>query len=148
MRTVLDCCRGLPEQTFAAGQRILEEGKRVGMMYILAEGAVEILKDDFQINTLSEPGSIFGEVSVLLDVPHMATVKTTQPSRFYVTDDPRAFLEANPTVMFHVARLLAKRLRNVTSYLVDLKQQFESHEDHLGMVDEVLESLVHHQDDE
>jgi len=31
---------------------------------------------------------------------------------------------------------------------VDIKNQFEGSEDHLGMVDEVLESLIYNQDDE
>jgi hypothetical protein len=57
----------------------------------------------------------------------------------------RRFLEVRPELAFHIAKLLGQRLRLVTTYLVDLKKQFEQHEDHLGMVDEVLESLVHHQ---
>ena len=34
----------------------------------------------------------------------------------------------------------------MNSYLVDLKRQFADHGDHLSMVDEVLETLVHHQE--
>ena len=41
-----------------------------------------------------------------------------------------------------------QRLNAMTSYLADLKAQFHDRSDHLGMVDEVLESLMHHQDDE
>ena len=33
----------------------------------------------------------------------------------------------------------------MTHYLVDLKQQFADHENHLGMVDQILDTLVHHQ---
>ena len=33
----------------------------------------------------------------------------------------------------------------MTNYLVDVKRQFESHANHLGLVDEVLETLVHQQ---
>jgi CRP/FNR family transcriptional regulator, cyclic AMP receptor protein len=33
----------------------------------------------------------------------------------------------------------------VTTYLVDLKRQFEDHQNHLGMVDDILETLVHEQ---
>ena len=145
MPSVLDHCRNLPEKTFEAGETLLHEGRRAGVMYVLIEGEVEILKRDVQINVVSEPGSIFGEISVLLNVPHMATVKATKRTRLHVVDKARRMLEGNAEVSFHVARLLAQRLRLVTTYLVDLKKQFEQHEDHLGMVDEVLESLVHHQ---
>jgi len=51
-------------------------------------------------------------------------------------------LEATPAISVHVARLLARRLNAVTTYLVDLKRQYEDRDDHLGMVDEVLESLL------
>jgi CRP/FNR family transcriptional regulator, cyclic AMP receptor protein len=44
-----------------------------------------------------------------------------------------------------VARILSRRVRLVTGYLVDLKRQFADRDDHLAMVDAVLESLVHRQ---
>lgn len=147
MNEILNKCSDLPEASFADGEIVMEEGKKGGGLYILAEGSVEILKQDFQINTVDSTGSLFGEVSVLLDLPHMATVKTLEPSRFYVAHNPGEFLKSHPEVHLHLSRLLAKRLNSVTSYLVDLKQQFEDREDHLGMVDDVLESLLHNQPD-
>jgi CRP-like cAMP-binding protein len=148
MREILALCGHMPERTVPAGETILEEGGRSGVLFILAEGAVEVLKGDVQVNLVSDPGAIFGEMSVLLDAPHMATVRTLEPSRFYVAEDARRFLDSDPAVAVAVSRLLARRLHAVISYLVDLKRQFEDHSDHLGMVDEVLETLVHHQGEE
>ena len=145
MPTILEYCKDLPQQSYAAGDVLLQEGKRSGVLYVLIEGQVEILKRDVQINVVSDGGAIFGEISVLLNVPHMATVRTTQPSRLHVVEKARRFLEIHPDVAFQVAKLLGQRLRLVTTYLVDLKKQFEQHDDHLGIVDEVLESLIHHQ---
>ena len=54
-------------------------------------------------------------------------------------------LGRHPELALPIARLLARRLQNVTSYLVDLKRQFGDRTDHLGMVEEVLESLAHEQ---
>ncbi len=76
----------------------------------------------------------------------MATVRALRPSVFRVAGDPTEFLRANPEIALAVAALLARRLHTVTTYLIDLKRQFESHENHLSLVDEVLESLVHHQE--
>ena len=45
-----------------------------------------------------------------------------------------------------MARLLANRLNAATTYLVDLKRQFAGSNDHLGMVGEVLETLIHQQE--
>lgn len=147
MRDILETCQGrLPERFFEAGEILIEEGTRAGALYVLAEGEVTVWKSGFEITTLSDPGSVFGEISVLLDTVHTATVKATTRARFYVVDDPLAFLRATPGVALDVARLLAQRLHAMTTYLVDLKQQFEDHGDHLGMVDEVLDALTHSQD--
>lgn len=140
-RSTLDFCAGAPEQTFEAGRVILEEGVP-GPLYVLAEGAVEILKGEYRINVVDEPGSIFGEVSVLLGGAPMATVRALVASRLFVIEDGSGFLGSRPELALDVARLLARRLRSLTSYLVDLKRQFEGH-GHLGMIDDVLETLAH-----
>lgn len=148
MRTILSFCHDLPEATFNPGEVLLAEGERTGILYILIEGEVEVLKEDFQITTISEPGSLFGEVSVLLDSPHTATVKALTTSRVYVVQRASEFLQSQADITYQLARLLAQRLHGVTTYLVDLKNQFEDQEGHLGMVDAVLETLVHQQDEE
>ena len=145
MSSILESCHDLPERRFEKGEDILVEGANDRVLYLLVEGSVEILVKEVQVNTVSAPGSILGEVSVLLDRPNMASVRALEPSVFRVAADPESFLTANPVLNLHIARTLAQRLHSVTSYLVDLKRQFGEQEDHLGMVDEVLESLLHHQ---
>jgi CRP/FNR family transcriptional regulator, cyclic AMP receptor protein len=111
----------------------------------LVSGSIEVVKDGVQVNTASDVGSFFGEVATLLDTPHTATVRALTPSTFHVVLDPPVFLRSDPEFALELARLLARRLHFVTTYLVDLKRQFEGSGDHLAMVDTVLESLVHHQ---
>jgi CRP/FNR family transcriptional regulator, cyclic AMP receptor protein len=142
---VLALCSALPQKQVAAGECLMEEGHSDDVLYVLAAGAVEILKGDVQITTVSDPGAVFGEVSILLGIPHMATVKALEPCTVHVAENPIEFLRTHPDLALNVSQLLAKRLHFVTTYLVDLKRQFAGHEDHFGMVDEVLESLVHHQ---
>ena len=148
MREILQQCRAMPERSVPAGESIITEGDRTGVLFILIEGSVEVLKGDVQVNTVTDPGAVFGEMSVLLDAPHMATVRTLAPSRFHVVEDARRFLNDDPAVTFAVSRLLARRLNAMITYLADLKHQFADHDDHLGMVDEVLEVLAHHQGEE
>ena len=146
MPTILEVCQGrLPESRFGSGEVIIAEGTPAGKLFILAEGTVEVVKDTYVINTLSDPGAVFGEISVLLDTVHTATVRATSPTRFFVVDDPLEFMRSTPEVALGVARLLAHRLHAMTTYLVDLKHQFEQHTDHFGMVDEVLDALSHSQ---
>ena len=146
MNFSLECCRNLPEATLEPGAVLLNEGQSTNRMYILIEGEVQILRGDVEVATTSHPGAVFGEMAILLDTPHTATVKALTPCRVYAIEDAETFLAANPELMGHVGKLLALRLQLATGYLADLKSQFAEHEDHLCIVDEVLESLMHQQE--
>ena len=148
MPTVLDYCQNLPEKTLAAGETMLGEGGKEGVLYILIEGEVEVLKGDFQVNTVAEPGAIFGEISVLLDMPHTVTVKTLTACRAHVLERASEWLQSHTDISYELARMLAQRLHGITTYLVDLKNQFGDQKDHYGMVHEVIESLIHQQREE
>ena len=148
MRTILSFCQRLLEKAFGPGEVLLAEGGNDKVLYILIEGEVEVLKGDLQINTVSEPGAIFGEIAVLLDLPHTATVKALTPSRVYTVERACEFLQSHTDISYQIAKRLAQRVHSITTYLVDLKKQFEGHDDHFGMVDEVLENLIHQQAEE
>lgn len=144
MSAILAALRDHPVRTFAAGETILEQGERTGLLFILIEGAVEVMKDGVVVATATEPGAIFGDLSALLGTPHTATVRALRPSRFHEAAHARAFLDQNPLVCLHLCELLARRLDAVNKYLVDVKQQFAGH-DHLALVDGVLDTLMHRQ---
>ncbi|MGZ8467181.1 MAG: cyclic nucleotide-binding domain-containing protein, partial [Candidatus Binatia bacterium] len=91
MRTILSYCQGIPERTFGPGEVLLVEKEKQGILYILIEGEIEVLKGDFQITTASEPGAVFGEMSILLDIPHTATVRTLTPARMHVVERAAEF---------------------------------------------------------
>lgn len=148
MPTILSYCGGQKRQAFAASEVLLEEGRTSGRLYVLCEGTLEVVRGETQVTVVTEPGSVFGEMSILLGVPHTASVRALTAGYAYVFDNADAFLRSNPEIAFLIARLLATRLNAATTYLVDLKRQFAEHEDHLGMVGEVLESLMHHQDED
>lgn len=145
MPCIADLCDDLPIVTFEPGEVLLAEGERSGRLYVLHEGTAEILKGDFQINLVSDRGAILGEMSVLLDMPHMATVRAVTPVSAHVSEGGEAFLRSHSDIAYLLGQVLAQRLHGVTTYLVDLKRQFEGEASHLGMVDEILESLVHDQ---
>lgn len=142
MSAILEVLRDHPVRAFSTGEILLEQGGRTGLLFILIEGAVEVVKDDVTVAFASEPGAMFGDLSALLGIAHTAAVRAVRPSRFYVVSNPRAFLEQNPPACLHLCELLARRLDAVNKYLVDVKQQFAGH-DHLGMVDGVLDTLMH-----
>jgi CRP-like cAMP-binding protein len=144
---MLDVCADLPERSLARDEVLLDEGVTSGHLYVLIEGELEVLKGDFQIRTVDEPGAVFGEVSALLGIPHTATVRAVTACRVHVVERANEFLRERSDITYVVAELLAQRLNSVTGYLADLKRQYEDHDDHLGMVDEVLETLTHQQAD-
>ena len=148
MASILNYCKDLPTLILNEGDILLKEGDKSDKFYILIDGECEILRGKYQINKVSEPGSMLGEMSILLNNPHMATVKSIKKTKLYVVDDAADFLRSNTDITYHLAKTLAQRLNGVTSYLVDIKKQFEGSEDHFGMVNEVLESLIYNQDDE
>ncbi|MEI6536227.1 MAG: cyclic nucleotide-binding domain-containing protein [Verrucomicrobiaceae bacterium] len=144
MSAILELLRNQPTRQFAAGETVLGQGDQTGLLYILIEGSVEVIKDDVQVAKSSEAGAIFGDLSALLDVPHTAAVRALKPCQFYVVSDARAFLRDNSALCILLCELLARRLDAVNKYLVDVKQQFAG-DDHLGMVDGVLDTLMHRQ---
>jgi CRP-like cAMP-binding protein len=144
MSEILDLLRHSEERRFAAGEVILEQGRSSGLLLFLIEGAVEVVKDGVQVATATQPGAVFGELAVLLGGHHTATVRALQPCVFHVVENPRAFLETSPLVCLHVCELVARRLDAMNSYLVDVQQQLAG-DDHLGMVDGVLATLMHRQ---
>lgn len=145
MRDILALCEGLPVEDVADGTIILAQGETTGRVFVLLEGKIEILRGDTQVAVLDEPGSIVGEMSLLLQAPHTATARALGNARMNVIRGGADFFNANPELSWMIARLLANRLNAATTYLVDLKKQFSGYGNHLEMVGEVLESLMHQQ---
>jgi CRP/FNR family cyclic AMP-dependent transcriptional regulator len=65
-----------------------------------------------------------------------------------VVESPREFLFSQAGIALAIASLLAERLNLLTTYLVDVKRQYEGNEEHFGMIDEVLGTLSHAQREE
>ena len=148
MRSILEHCAAARRERLEPGAILLEEQERTGRLFVLIEGHVEVLRGNTQIALIKEPGSIFGEMSILLNLPHTATVKAQSAVEVHVFDEAPRFLRSDPEIAFLIAKLLAQRLNAATTYLVDLKRQFADQNNHLEMVGEVLESLVHQQYEE
>ncbi|MDB5504085.1 MAG: 3,5-cyclic-nucleotide phosphodiesterase [Tardiphaga sp.] len=142
MRAVLDYCSGGTTRRVPAGTLIIHEGQTTGHLYVLIDGQFDVVKGDTVVASLTEPGAVLGEMSVLLEQPHTATVRATTDSTIYEFGDAASFLREHPAVALLIARLLAQRLNVATSYLADIKRQYADHGNHLAMVGDLLESMV------
>ena len=142
MADILDYCEGLAKISFKPGQVMLPENERLGRLYVLVEGQVEVIRERTAVTLVDEPGSIFGEMAVLLDMPHSATVKALSAVTAYEIPDALTFLDKRPEFSLHIATMLARRLYYTTSYLVDLQQQASGKRQDLDLVDQILATLV------
>lgn len=145
MSEILDICADLDRVTFAPGDVILAEGVDGGSLFILISGDVAITKGDVHLVTVSEPGSVFGEMAALLDGPYSATATAVTIVHAHHSEDGAKLLAARPALGMHAARVLARRLHAATAYLADLKTQFSDRSDHFGMMDTILEALLQKQ---
>jgi CRP-like cAMP-binding protein len=100
----------LPVVTYQPGDIIIAYGSRTARVLILKEGAVAIIKEDTEIAKVTEPGAVFGELSVLLDQPNKVDVRALETSQFHVAD-AAVLLTLNP-IAAHVAMVLARQLDN------------------------------------
>jgi CRP/FNR family cyclic AMP-dependent transcriptional regulator len=102
---------------FPSGHVLVPQGGKLGKLFVLRQGEVEIERDGTFINSTSTPGAIFGEMSLLLDIPHSATVRAVSDIEVFVIDDALRVLEANPGWTLQIARLLAQRVNATTALL-------------------------------
>jgi CRP-like cAMP-binding protein len=127
-----------------AGEELVSQGVPAPAIFVLVEGSMLIERDGEAFAMVDHPGAMFGEMSTVMGQAATASVRASAPSTLRIAPDPLEFL-ARPGVALAVLRLTATRLDSMTRYLADVRAQFGHLENHLGMVDGVLESLLHHQ---
>jgi CRP/FNR family transcriptional regulator, cyclic AMP receptor protein len=115
--------------TYQPGETVIADGSKTGRLLILKKGTVTIEKEGTEIAKVTEPGAVFGELSVLLDQPHAADVRALESSQFHVAN-ATTLLEQNPTAMLYVATVLAHRLEGANHALIQLKSQLKTGEPH------------------
>jgi signal-transduction protein with cAMP-binding, CBS, and nucleotidyltransferase domain len=142
MRSVPAAINELPLREFDEGVVLIEEGTSRGNLYFLEEGAVEVLKDGVRLAEVGDRGAVFGDMSLLLMTPHMATVRTSKASSFRIAEDPAALLYTNSEVALYVAAILARRLDGLNKFLVDVKSRSEDSDTVVGMVEDALQALM------
>ena len=118
-----------PLATYQADETVLSAASTTGRLLILKEGAVAVLKEGVEIARVTEPGAVFGELSVLLDQPHTAEVRALEASQFHVADGATT-LRTDPIALLYVATVLAQRLDSANRALLDLKRQVQAGEPH------------------
>ena len=129
----------LPLKSFRADETVLAAGTRTGQLLILKSGAVSVSRGGTTIATVSEPGAVFGEMSVLLDQPHAADVRTLEASQFHVADAV-ALMANDSAALLYVAMVLARRVDLANHALLELKRELATVEP-VGLLDATIDKI-------
>ena len=116
-----ECLSTGTEVRFARGETVLREGDPSNFFHVMLEGELRVTKffGEQEIFLATRvPGDFFGEIPILLDVPHFVLYRAVADSRLFRL--PRAgfwdLLRTSPTVAREIMRTLATRLRNMAGY--------------------------------
>jgi len=117
---------------YAAGEIVIEEGSYDNWIYFLINGNVRIIKNGEEIDTLTHPGDIFGEMCVIDGCAHSASVQALDDVTCLATDVSfmdRLYKEdkvAFCSIFYQmVAEVLARRLRETSSELAKSKEELQ-----------------------
>jgi signal transduction histidine kinase len=117
----LGCLEEGRERKLAAGEIFVKEGDPAELFSVLLEGELRITrtygKQDIVMAT-HQPGMFSGEISLLLEIPAVASAKAVKPSRVVVfsKDSFWKILRVCPSVAGVILRTMATRIRNVEGF--------------------------------
>lgn len=104
-------------QAFQRGDLILQEGQ-VGLgCFIIISGKVEVVKSlnkpRQRVLTILGKGEILGEMAVVDDQPHSASVRALEDTQCIMIErwDFKAQMQAYPEIALQLLPIMAKRLR-------------------------------------
>ncbi len=102
----------------APGDTLFKEGDPGDAMFVLLEGAMEVVVGDKVVDH-STRGAIVGEMALIDQSPRGATVVAREPSRLAKIDQRRFLhlIQLNPFFATHVMKVLADRLRQMNQLL-------------------------------
>jgi len=115
-----------PIRTFEKGDVVLSDGSRTGRLLFLVQGAVDVVKDQWPIARVAEPGAVFGDMAALRSQPHAADVLAVRRSSFVVVDDAASCLKTEPLIALYVAVVQSSRLDGANRQLIAARCQLSA----------------------
>jgi cAMP-dependent protein kinase regulator len=105
------------EEVFAAGQRVIRQDVSGGGFYVILDGEAHVIIDGKERARLTR-GDFFGEISLLSDTTPTADVLAATVLRCLIIPDTelKPFLLKQPTVMYRMLQIEARRLRAANAW--------------------------------
>lgn len=132
-----------PQRKLEAGDVLITEGSPGGMLYVLESGRLVVERDGVALATLTEPGALIGEMSVLLGTPNSADVRAIGPTSVREIRDGMVFLQSQPAALLQVATALAVRLDNTSSIVVRLQGEHRDQPEQHSIFTRLASSLFY-----
>jgi len=113
------------EVTVRRNDVLFSEGDVPDSLFVVLRGRIAMLNTSpdgrESVLALMDRGDLFGEMGMLDDRPRSATARALEPSSLLrIPYEPVVqLLEANPSLLWGVVRLLAGRIRNMDEVLAD-----------------------------
>jgi CRP/FNR family cyclic AMP-dependent transcriptional regulator len=103
-------------ESFAAGQIIFKVGEPGTLMYVIAEGQVEIIVGA-EVVEVAGPGTIVGEMALIDQSPRSATAVARTDCKLAPIDRRRFefMVQQTPFFSLSVMKIMADRLRRTNS---------------------------------
>jgi len=133
------------ERTYPAGARIFTQNDPGDGVYVIRAGLVEIahLMGDRALCVFSKfgPGEIFGEMSVIEDLPRSATTTAAKETKVYFIprEEMAALLRRSPSLSFRLLQEISKRLRDFNQH--HLREIIQA--ERLSTIGSFARSIVH-----
>jgi CRP/FNR family transcriptional regulator, cyclic AMP receptor protein len=111
--------------TFEDGEIIAHEGEETRDMYVVQQGAVEVLKQiegEQVLLAVLERGSFFGEMSLLESLPRSATVRARGRAKLLAIRAGSLLLKIrrDPSFAFEMLQQMSGRIRRLNEQITDL----------------------------
>ncbi len=141
MTSLQELTASRPTRSLTDQEILLVQGEGGGDFFILLSGKLAVVRDGISIATISQPGTLVGEMSVLRGTPNSATVLAEGPAKVRVVRDANKLLDTEPGLARRVAALVAGRLDATSSLLVELAKQNKDRASEKSLLSRILASL-------
>ena len=119
---------GCKMERFPSNTVIFEEGTPANKIYLLQNGTAKAVSSGHVIFRGNTPGTMFGEISNLIEGRYSISVIAVTECLFCVIHDVPEFFKTNPLASLQVSRVLAKRLDELLNQFTEFRAElFRSH---------------------